>query len=79
MLPLPWSLRWDYQTYMIDPTKDLSCLCSALQPVATALSGSSPSTQPSYLAALIAAPPPDVASVSFVTGLATIGKVTLSG
>lgn len=61
-----------YQTYMADPTDDDTCLCT------TALTGYNFQPGSNYFAALVAAPPANVKSVSFVTGLGTIGDVTLS-
>jgi len=63
-----------YETFMADPRNDISCLCSLVEP---GFSNINPGTR--YFAALVAAPPPSVTSVSFVTGLGTIGNVTLSG
>lgn len=61
-----------YQTYMADPANDDTCLCSI------GLSGYNFMPGNNYFAALLAAPPAKVKSVSFVTGLGTIGDVTLS-
>jgi hypothetical protein len=63
----------EYQTFMSNPAVDLTCLCSQIQP---GVPYSAPST--SYFAALVAAPPASVTSVSFVTGLGTIADVPLS-
>ncbi len=66
----------DYETFMIDPSKDPTCLCSLVDP-SFPTSNIMPGTR--YFAALVAAPPPGVTKVSFVTGLATIGNVTITG
>lgn len=61
-----------YLTYMADPANDETCLCTV------GLSGYNYMPGNNYFAALLAAPPGNVTSVSFVTGLGTIGHVTLS-
>lgn len=61
-----------YQTYMADPANDDTCLCTI------GLSGYNFLPGSNYFAALLAAPPGSVKSVSFVTGLGTVGDVTLS-
>jgi len=64
-----------YLTYMSDPTKDSTCVCSYLpNSDATFVPGKA-----AYFAAVTAAPPPGVTTVSFVIGLGTVAGVPLSG
>lgn len=62
----------EYQPFMADPTNDATCLCSDTD----LWLGSSPA--PVYFAALLAAPPPSVQTVSFESGLGSIPNVTLT-
>lgn len=66
----------EYETFMGNPNYDSTCLCSQIDPGLAGLS-TSPGTY--YYAAMVAAPPAGVTSVSFVTGLGTIASVPLSG
>jgi len=68
-----------YETYMSNSSDDATCLCSLVGPGTSGSGVAGASATTSYYAALVAAPPPSVTSVSFVTGLGTIGNVTLSG
>ena len=67
----------EYQTFMSNPSDDSTCLCSALDPITGGTN--TPAAGIHYLAALVSGPPTNVKSVSFVTGLGTIGNVTISG
>lgn len=62
----------EYQPFMADPTNDATCLCSDTD----LWLGNSPA--PVYFAALLAAPPPSVQTVSFESGLGSIPNVTLT-
>lgn len=62
----------EYQPFMADPTNDSTCLCSDTD----LWLGNSPA--PVYFAALLAAPPPSVQTVSFESGLGSIPNVTLT-
>ncbi|MDQ2729535.1 MAG: hypothetical protein M3Y91_17110, partial [Actinomycetota bacterium] len=62
-----------YLPYMSDPTVDSTCLCSQNQ------FNSADSGDVDYFAAVVAAPPAGVTTVSFQTGLGTIGNLPLSG
>lgn len=64
----------EYQTFMADPRQDATCLCRAL-PFGD---GFNSSGEVFYYAALVAAPPSDVTSVSVVTGMGTFANVKLS-
>jgi hypothetical protein len=61
----------EYLPYMANPKDDATCMCSN---IASAFGDAGVS----YMAALLAAPPSSVTSVSFVTGLGTIANVPLS-
>jgi hypothetical protein len=63
-----------YLTYQTRPGNPNTCVCSLFPSVSTLDSGTT-----SYFAAVTSAPPASVTSVSFVTGLGTIGNVSLSG
>ena len=60
----------EYQTFMVDPSNDATCLCSVLN---NDVNGGT-----FYYAALVAAPPNNVKQASFLTGLASIPNVTIS-
>jgi hypothetical protein len=64
----------EYETYMVNPDIDATCLCSAFD-----RGPGLPDDTVTYYAALVAAPPADVTSVSFVTGVGTISDVPLGG
>lgn len=64
----------EYQTFMADPRQDATCLCTAL-PFGD---GFNSTGEVFYYAALVAAPPSDVTSVSVVTGMGTFVNVKLS-
>ncbi|HEY5316490.1 MAG TPA: hypothetical protein VIJ20_00815 [Solirubrobacteraceae bacterium] len=63
----------EYETYMVNPSNDSTCLCTTLSGAPFDQAGTN------YEAALVAAPPSGVTSVSFVTGLGTIANVALGG
>jgi hypothetical protein len=69
----PGSMK-EYLTYMAKPSDDTTCLCSQVD----VYSFNNP-PETAYYAALIAAPPAGDNRVSFVTGLATIADVNLTG
>lgn len=64
----------EYLPFMGDPKKDTTCLCSTL-------SGGpydeEHRTVTNYLAAIVAAPPPSVKSVAFVSGMGSFANVPL--
>lgn len=64
----------EYLPFMSDPKKDTTCLCSTL-------SGGpydeEHRTVTNYLAAIVAAPPPSVKSVAFVSGMGSFANVPL--
>lgn len=62
----------EYQPFMSNPANDQTCLCSAIGP-AHLKSGEL------YFAALVAAPPSSVHSVTFLTKMGSIGNVHLGG
>ena len=63
-----------YLTYNAHPDVDADCLCSALSRNISFRPGAV-----EYFAALVAAPPAGASSLSFVSGLGSIGDVQLSG
>ena len=65
-----------YLPYMANPNQDGTCVCSD---TFDSDIGQTSGPTPVYLAAVLAAPPPTVSEVSFVTGLGTIPNVTLIG
>lgn len=65
----------EYLPYMGDPSNDRTCVCSNLF---NSSAGLTSGNTPTYFAAVLAAPPESVQTVSFVTGLGTIPNVTLS-
>ena len=62
----------EYLPFMANPRDDTTCLCSNI-----AAGGVFNSAGTFYMAALLAAPPSTVTSLSFVTGLGTIANVPL--
>lgn len=63
-----------YLVYQAQPTNPATCVCSLFPNVSIFQPGTT-----TYFAAVTSAPPPGVSSVSFVTGLGTIGNVSMSG
>jgi hypothetical protein len=63
-----------YLTYTAQPSAPNMCVCSLAPDISAYNRGAL-----SYYAAVTSAPPPSVTSVSFVTGIGTIGNVSLSG
>ena len=66
----------EYETFMAKPSDDATCLCSSVGESGVT---NNPSSGVYYFAALVAAPPASVTSVSFVTGMGSIANVSLSG
>lgn len=66
----------EYETFMADPSRDGTCLCSLIDP---GLNNGTINPGTYYFAAFVAAPPPSVTSVSFVSGLGSIGNAKVSG